>query len=119
MKLSVLIGRIGDIEKVARLGFAGVELAVEAFGWAAPGPLDGDIVTQIRGLYARHDVEITALAYHALAVDPPPSDLVTTAYERVFAAAEELGVRTVASMSGFDADRDWAGTVQFFAGRFG
>ena len=101
MKLSVLIRSVDDIEKVARLGFEGVELAVDAFGQAAAGPLDDAAPVQARQLCARHDVEITALSYHAMAIHPPPAGLVTTAYERVFAAAEALGVHTVASLSGF------------------
>jgi sugar phosphate isomerase/epimerase len=78
-----------------------------------------DRAAEAKRLSGEHGVEITALAYYELAFDPPAPDAVTTAYERVFDAAEALGVDVIASMSGFDADRDWDGNVKLFAERFG
>ena len=119
MKLSFLTGSMKDIEKAAHLGFDGVELQAGAFGNAAQGPLDEESIAQAKHACQTHSMTITALAYYDLSFAPPPADVLSTAYERVFAAAEKLGVTTIASMSGFDANRDWAGNVQLFADRFG
>jgi sugar phosphate isomerase/epimerase len=119
MKLGFLTNKIADIEKAARLGFSGIELHVGAFGDAAAGELDRGKIAQAKNLSEQHGVEITALAYHDIAFAPPQPDRITGAYERVYDAAAALGVGVVASMSGFDADRDWDGNVRLFAERFG
>ncbi len=90
----------------------------DAFGDAAAGSLDADAIAEAKRLAARHSVEVTALAYYDLAFRPPAPEVVTTAYERVFDAADALGVQVIASMSGFDPDRDWDGNVRLFAERF-
>jgi sugar phosphate isomerase/epimerase len=125
MKLGFLTSSINDIEKAARLGFDSVELNVRAVGDPAEGALDAGQIEQVKQLVAQHNVSISALAYYDLAGRGPslfnkeaPSFTVA-AYERVFDLAEALGVPTIASMSGFDADRDWNGNVQLFADRFG
>jgi sugar phosphate isomerase/epimerase len=118
MKLGFLTRSAADIEKAARLGFAGIELMSDAFGDAAAGALDEAKIGEAQRLAARCGVEVTALAYYDLAFRPPAEEVVTTAYERVFDAAEALGVRVVASMSGFDPNRDWDGNVRLFAERF-
>jgi sugar phosphate isomerase/epimerase len=119
MKLGFLTASIADIEKAARLGFDAVELNASAFGKAGQGDLDRDKIATAKQLCGQHGVEITALSYMDLAFSPPPPDAITQAYERVFDAAEILGIRTIASMSGFDPDRDWSGNVTLFAERFG
>jgi sugar phosphate isomerase/epimerase len=124
MKLGFLTRDMADIEKAARLGFDAVELYANAFGNPATDTLDTSKIAEAGRLTERHHVEITALAYYDLAFDAAAFNAasparVTAAYERVFEAAERLGVRTIASMSGFDANRDWAGNVQLFAERFG
>ena len=96
-----------------------MELFSDAFGKAGTGALDVGKITRAKELSQEHGVEITALAYYDMAFDPPPDETVATAYERVFDAAEALGVRTIASMSGFDPNRDWEGNVRLFADRFG
>lgn len=119
MKLGFLTGSIDDIEKSARLGFDGIELKADAFGNAAEGPLNREEISRAGELAARYGVTVTALAYYDLAFRPPAPDAITAAYERVFDAAEALGVNVIASMSGFDPDRDWAGNIRLFADRFG
>ena len=124
MKLSFLTTRAEDIEKAAHLGFDGVELDTSTFGDAATGALDVRLVDAAAESCSRHNVVITALAYYdvsfqAEVFNRAGPELVTEAYDRVFDAAERLGVRTIASMSGFDSDRDWKGNVQLFAKRFG
>ncbi len=119
MELAFLTGSIADIGKAARLGFDGVELQTGAFGDAGARALDARKIARAKQLCERHGVEITSIAYYDMAFNPPPAAMVPTAYERVFDAAERLGVQTIASMSGFDADRDWEGNVQLFADRFG
>jgi sugar phosphate isomerase/epimerase len=119
LRFGFLTNKIDDIEKAARLGFDGIELHATAFGAPGAGPLDPELIARAKASTERHGVTITALAYYELAGNPPPPDAVTTAYERVFEAAEALGVKVVASMSGFDADRDWDGNLQLFADRFG
>ncbi len=119
MKLGFLTGNWQDIEKAARLGFKGIELGTGAFGDAVQGKLDLDLVAKANELCRRHDIEITALAHYRCATGPDDVALAPKEYERVFDAAEALGVRTIAAMSGFDARLDWDGNVQFFADRFG
>ena len=124
MKLGFLTGTIADIEKAGRLGFDGIELAANAFGDPVAGPLDSDALRKAKQLCEQHRVEIMALAYYDLAFkaswfNANTPEQVRHAYEQVFAAAEQLGVRTITSMSGFDAARDWNANVQLFAERFG
>jgi sugar phosphate isomerase/epimerase len=118
MKLGFLTPRVADIEKAARLGFEGVELAAGAFGDAAAGDLDTAMIDEAKRLTEQHGVAITALAYYDMAFRPMAAETITSAYERVFDAAEALGVQVIASMSGFDPDRDWEGNVRLFAERF-
>ncbi|HZR39614.1 MAG TPA: sugar phosphate isomerase/epimerase family protein, partial [Ktedonobacteraceae bacterium] len=115
MKLGFLTGNSADIEKAARLGFTGIELNVATFGNPANGPLDKDKIAHAKSLAEHHRIEITALAYYGIRAEPQ----ITSSYEHVFDAAETLGVRVIASMAGFDWQRDWKGNVQFFADRFG
>ena len=119
MQLGFLTDSLADIEKAARLGFDAVELNTSAFGKAGVAALDTSQLARAQELCGLHGVQISALAYYDLAFDPPEAGAVTAAYERVFDAAETLGVRTIASMSGFDARRDWAGNIDLFAERFG
>ena len=113
IKLGFLTREVADIEKAARLGFDAIELSAGAFGKPGDGPLEVEKVREARRLSGEHGVEITAIAYYDVAFDPPAD--VTSAYSRVFDAAGTLGVGVIASMSGFDADRDWDGNVQLFA----
>jgi sugar phosphate isomerase/epimerase len=119
MKLGFLAPAIDDIDKAARLGFDGIELQSAAFGQEPDGRSDPDLVAEGRRRCERCGIEITAIAYYGLARSAmsPPETL--AAYQRVFDLAEALRVRTVASMSGFDASRDWNGNLQLFADRFG
>ncbi len=120
MKLSFLTGNVADIEKAAQFKFDGIELQPGGFGNAAQGPLDREKVLQAKKLSEQHGVAITALAYYDLSwVSFSSPAAITKAYEHVFDAAELLGIDTIASMSGFDANRDWAGNIQLFADRFG
>ena len=119
MKLGFLTTKVEDIEKAARLGFPGIELDAQAFGDALAGELDAERVAGAGRLAEEHGVEITALAFYALGGSRASVEEVVAGYERVFGVAERLGVRVVASMSGFDADRDWDGNVRLFAERFG
>ncbi|MEJ7652977.1 MAG: sugar phosphate isomerase/epimerase family protein, partial [Chloroflexia bacterium] len=82
-------------------------------------PLDPAKISEAGRLAQACDVEITALAYYAMSFKPASARALAEAYDRVFDAAETLGVGVVASMSGFDADKDWDGNVQLFAERFG
>ena len=116
MKLGFLTNKAADLEKAARLGFDAVELAAGAMGKAAEGPLD---VSAARRLAAEHGIAISALAYYEVAWAPPPTDRFTATFGRLFDAAEALGVTVVATMSGFDAGRDWKGNLQLWADRFG
>jgi len=63
-------------------------------------------------------VEITAIAHYWLADGQPTIEEIIASYGRVFDLAEKLGVDTVASMSGFDPCRDWAGNLALFGERF-
>jgi sugar phosphate isomerase/epimerase len=119
VKLGFLTGNIADIEKASRLGFEAIELNSSAFGRAGEGALDKSKIDQASQLCDSHHITISALAYYDLSSRAPAADKITAAYERVFDAAEALGIQTIASMSGFDANRDWAGNVQLFADRFG
>ena len=124
MKLSFLTTQAADIEKAARLGFDGVELDATAFGDAFTGALDMRLVDAAAEACVQHQVEITALAYYDVSFNAnifnsSGPERVLQAYERVFDAAQRLGVHTIASMSGFDPDRNWSGNVQLFADRFG
>jgi sugar phosphate isomerase/epimerase len=119
MKLGFLTASSLDIEKAARLGFQAVELNVEALGKIADGPISKEVTAHVRQLSEKHGIEITALAAYGAVFNPAFKENLTTAYERVFDVAEGLGVRVVASMSGFDANRDWNGNIQLFADRFG
>ena len=119
MKLGFLTGNIADIEKAARLGFEAVELNASAFGRAGDGALDKGKIKQAKQLCDTYHITISAVAYYDLSFHTPAADQVKIAYERVFDAAEALSVTTIASMSGFDSSRDWAGNVQLFADRFG
>ncbi|MEN9937609.1 MAG: Sugar phosphate isomerase/epimerase [Chloroflexota bacterium] len=124
MHLGFLTAAIADIEKAARLGFDAVELRTDAFGRADTGALDASAIEQTRAECRAHGVSISALAYYDVAFrgavfNAAGPELVLAAYERVFDAAEALGVQTIASMSGFDAARDWDANVQLFADRFG
>jgi sugar phosphate isomerase/epimerase len=124
MQLGFLTANIGDIEKAARLGFGAVELHSDAFGHAGDGPLDDAAIERARALSASRGVAISALAFYDVAMragdfNGAGPERVHSAYERVFDAAEALGVQTIASMSGFNADHDWQGNVELFAARFG
>jgi sugar phosphate isomerase/epimerase len=118
MKFGFLTANISDIEKAARLGFNGIELNATAFGRAEVGALERDAIEQARRLCQAHQITITSLAYYDLAFLPPAANMMTTAYERVFDAAAALGVQTIASMAGFDSNRDWGGNLALFAERF-
>lgn len=124
MKLGFLTSTISDIETAARLGFDGVEIAANAFGDPAAGPLDTTALKKAKQLCEQNRVEVTALAYYDLAFkattfNAGAPEQVLHAYQSVFDAAEQLGVSTITSMSGFDAALDWNGNVRLFADRFG
>lgn len=119
MQFGFLSGSVDDIAKAARIGFDGIELNTAAFGNAADGDLDAGLVASAKEQSAGLGVTITALAHYGLtqqSLEPAP---VLATYSRVFDAAERLGVRVVASMSGFHADRTWVENVQAFGARFG
>lgn len=119
MRLGFLSGSVDDIEKAGRLGFDAIELHAAAFGGVPNQPADPDAIHEARKRSQRHGVDVTAVAYYGLAgSSSSPSDALA-AYQRVFDLTERLGVRTVASMGGFDAGRDWDGNLQLFADRFG
>jgi len=124
MKLAFLTQAVADIEKAARLGFGGIELYVNAFGDPLTGSLDTVLIDEAERLCTAHSIQITALAYYDMAFksrafNALSPDACLAPYDRVFDAAERLGVSTIASMSGFDAGLDWNGNVQLFADRFG
>ena len=119
MRFGFLSGSVEDIAKAARIGFDGIELNTAAFGNAADGDLDAGLIASAREQSTRSGVTITALAHYGLtqqSLEPGP---VLATYRRVLDAAERLGVRVVASMSGFHADRTWDENVQDFGDRFG
>jgi sugar phosphate isomerase/epimerase len=119
MQFGFLTNNIADFEKAARLGFDAIELNVSAFGQAGNGDLDTRKIDQAKELSAQHGISISALAYYDLAFNRSATAAPVEAYRRVFDAADALGVDVIASMSGFDADRDWKGNVALFAERFG
>lgn len=119
MKLGFLTAAYRDIEKAARLNFKGIEINSGAFGDATKGPLDKAKLEEARKLAEKHGIEITALAHYRCATTPADVKLAPEEYTRVFDAAQALGVQTISAMSGFDANLDWNGNVQFFADRFG
>lgn len=119
MKLGFLSSRVDDVQKAATLGFAAIELEVSALGDPKRGPIPDSGIELARRNAAECGIEITALAYYGLASDPPANDEIDAVYDRVFAAADQLGVGIVASMSGFDGDLDWRGNLELFARRFG
>ncbi|GCE31746.1 hypothetical protein KDA_72300 [Dictyobacter alpinus] len=120
MKLSYLTSTMTELEKAARLGFDGIELNAAAFGAAAQGALDREAITRAKQLAEKHQVSITSLAYYNLAGDTSSSpEAITKAYGHVFDAAEILGVNVIASMGGFDSNRNWDGNIQLFTDRFG
>lgn len=119
MKLGFLSGKIDDIEKAAKLGFSGIELQATAFGNAPAGQAEQDRIDRAKQLCEQHGIEITAIAYYGLAGKQPSIDEIKSNYTNVFNLADKLSVNTVASMSGFDPDRDWQGNVRLFAERFG
>lgn len=119
MKLGFLTADFRDIEKAARLQFAGIEINTAAFGDVTKAPLDINLLKQAKSLSERHEVEITALAHYRCATTPADVKLAPVEYARVFDAAAALGVETIATLSGFDSNLDWNGNIQFFADRFG
>ncbi|MBO0782603.1 MAG: sugar phosphate isomerase/epimerase [Ktedonobacteraceae bacterium] len=120
MQLSFLTSRIEDLEKAASLGFDGIELNAQAFGNPAQGALDSDSISRASTIAEQRGVSISALAYYGLpGLRGESPQVIAKAYERVFVAAELLGVNVIASMSGFDANLDWNGNIQLFADRFG
>jgi sugar phosphate isomerase/epimerase len=119
MKLGFLTGEIKDIEKAKRLGFGGIELHARAFGDPLQGDLDRAKIADAKKLTQQHGIEITALAFYHCASKPEEVTRAVTLYTRVFDAAEQLGVKVVATMSGFDSNLKWDENVKFFADRFG
>ena len=119
MKFGFLSGSLDEIETAHRIGFDGIELKTDAFGNAAVADLDADRIASAKEMTAHHGITVTALAHYGLTGDSLEPAAVATAYGRVFDAAERLGVRVVASMSGFHADRAWNENVQAFGDRFG
>lgn len=119
MQFGFLSSSLDDIEKASRIGFDGIEFNTVAFGNASAGDLDADKVAAAQELTARHNVTITALAHYGLTGQSLEPAVVVETYRRVFDTAERLGVRVVASMSGFHADRTWDENVQAFGDRFG
>lgn len=119
MRLGFLSGRVEDIEKAGRIGFTGIELNANAFRGPNPEEMNSESIHRAKELCHKHNVEITAIAYYELAGTQPSISEVVAGYERAFDLADELGVSVVASMSGFNPERDWKGNVQLFAERFG
>ncbi|MBI4028234.1 MAG: sugar phosphate isomerase/epimerase [Verrucomicrobia bacterium] len=119
MKFGFLTSSYHDIEKAKRLGFTAIELRSAAFGDATKGDLDRTKIAEAKKLGEKHGIEITALAFYRCATKPEDVKTAPAEYTRVFDAAEALGVRVVTAMSGFDANLDWKGNLQFWADRFG
>lgn len=120
MKLSFLTSNIADLEKAAALGFDGIELNARAFGNPAEGELDREAIARTKRLAEKHKVSVNSIAYYDLAWGSfSAPEVITQAYARVFDAAEALGINVIASMGGFDAQRNWEGNIQLFAERFG
>lgn len=119
MKLGFLTGKIDDIAKAKRLGFDAVELSTGAFGRAEDRVLDAEKIERAAQLCKENDIEITALAAYSAAFSSPEKNDVLPAYMLAFEAAEQLGVRVIASMSGFDSSQKWDANLQLWADRFG
>ena len=119
MKLGFLTGKIGDIEKAKRLGFAAVELHAKAFGDPTKAALDPAAIAEAKKLCQQHGIEITAIAHYRGGRAPEDVAIAVTEYTRLFDAAEALGVKVIAAMSGFNSNLDWKGNLQFWADRFG
>src|SRR5262245_59003773 len=119
MQLGFLTANIDDIAKAAQLGFDAIELNVRGIGNPLEQDLDAAAIERVKQLCKQQNIILSALAYYDLAGRQPSDTDVLRAYGRIFDAMEALGVQTVASMSGFDANRDWKGNIQLFADRFG
>jgi sugar phosphate isomerase/epimerase len=119
MKLGFLTAKVTDIEKAARLGFQAIEMQARGFGDMSETNPDKQLLKQAKQLGKKHKIEITAVAYYRCATKPSDVALARKEFARVFDVAEALGVQTVAAMSGFNADLDWKGNLQFFGDRFG
>ena len=118
MKLGFLASQVNDVEKAVRYGFPALELGTSAFDLTVDASSKVSELAEVRALYATHNVEITALAFYDLAWTPAVQADPLTFYRRVFDIAEALGVKVVASMSGFDGSRDWKGNLELFKTRF-
>jgi len=122
MKLSFLTNAIDDLEKAARLGFDGIELQAGAVVQVPEGHINTEAIAQIKRLSEKHRVHVEALAFYEIAFKQQiytSPEIMLRAYEQVFNAAEKVGVTVIASMAGFDPDRNWDANVQLFADRFG
>jgi sugar phosphate isomerase/epimerase len=122
MKLSFLTKAIDDLEKAARLGFDGIELQAGALVQAHEGRINNEAIAQIKRLSEKHRVRVEALAFYEIASNRQiytSPEIVLQSYEQVFNAAEQVGVTVIASLAGFDANRDWDANIQLFADRFG
>jgi sugar phosphate isomerase/epimerase len=117
MKLGFLTGERTHIAKAAQLGFDAIELQVSALGDPTVA-IDRALLEHVQQECAAHSISITALAYYDLAFKPLATEELLATYRRIFDAAQLLGVPVVASMSGFDAARDWEGNIALFASRF-
>jgi sugar phosphate isomerase/epimerase len=118
MKLGFLTDKIQDIPKARRLGFQAIELNSAALGQAGTGPLDRAKTNEAAKLAADEGIAITALAYYDVAWAPPAPDQFTAAFERVFDAAEILGVSVVAAMSGFNPELKFEENLNLWTERF-
>ena len=122
MHLSFLTGNIQDLEKAARLGFDGIELNVSALVQAREGQVNQEAIAQFKQLREKYQMRVDALAFYEIAFKQQvysSPEIVQQAYEQVFNTAESVGVTMIASMAGFDANRDWTANIQLFADRFG
>jgi sugar phosphate isomerase/epimerase len=119
MKLGFLTADHKDVEKAKRLGFPAIEINCRAFGEAGAGDLDKGKIAEAAALARKTGVEITALAYYDVAFKPPAPGQFLAAHRRAFDAAEALGARVVAVMSGFDSSLDLEGNLKLWAERFG
>jgi sugar phosphate isomerase/epimerase len=122
MQLSFLTSDIQDIEKAARLGFDGIELQAGALVQAADGQINSEAIDQVKQLCEKHHVHVNSLAFYEIAFKSQvysSPNIVLKAYEQVFNVAEKMGITVIASMAGFDANRDWDANILLFADRFG
>lgn len=119
MQLGFLTAKYQDLAKAKRLGFPAIELQAGALGDAKQGALDEQKLAETKRLMQETGVTITALAFYDVAWAPPAADQFKKTFERVFDAAEALGVHVVATMSGFDSNRDFKANLQLWADRFG